>query len=275
MTKIHEPHRTTKLHEPSTLPLQGVHAAITGGGRGIGRAIAERLAGMGASLTLLGRDGDKLAKTAAALGEATCAWRVCDVGDPTAVGAAFEAIATAGKGLAILVNNAGVVQSAKIEETSTALWYDMLRVNLTGAYHCIRAALPLLRAAPQARIVNIASTAGLTGYPYVSAYCAAKHGLIGLTRALAVELASGSITVNAVCPGYADTDLMAESISTIVRKTGRRPDEVRASFASRSPQQRVLAPEEVASTVAWLCLPESQSITGQAIAVCGGEVMTG
>lgn len=257
------------------LPLSGMHAAITGAGRGIGRAIAERLARMGASLTLLGRDATRLDDTAKALSPAHCATRVCDVGDPSAVSAAFEAIANAGDGLAILVNNAGVVQSAKFEDTSSALWYDMLRVNLTGAYHCTRAALPLLRSAPVGRIVNIASTAGLIGYPYVTAYCAAKHGLVGLTRALALELAHTSITVNAVCPGYTETDLMTESIANIVRKTHRVEKDVRAMFAQRNPQQRVLAPDEVASTVAWLCLPESQAINGQSIAVCGGEVMAG
>jgi len=256
-------------------PLAGMHAAITGGGRGIGRAIAQRLAAMGASLSLLGRDAERLEHAAKALAPARCTTHVCDVGDPVAVGACFEAIAGDDAGLAILVNNAGVVQSAPFEDTSSALWYDMLRVNLTGAYHCIRAALPLLRAAPMARIVNVASTAGLVGYPYVAAYCAAKHGVVGLTRALAIELAQTPITVNAVCPGYTDTDLMTESIATIVRKTHRNERDVRALFAQRNPQQRVLAPEEVASTVAWLCLPESQSITGQAIAVCGGEVMAG
>ncbi|HZQ60213.1 MAG TPA: SDR family NAD(P)-dependent oxidoreductase, partial [Casimicrobiaceae bacterium] len=141
-------------------PLAGMHAAVTGGGRGIGRAIAQRLGAMGATLTLLGRDSARLEQTAQALAPVRCRAQVCDVGDPVAVGACFEAIANRGEGLAILVNNAGVVQSAKFEDTSSALWYDMLRVNLTGAYHCIRAALPLLRAAPTARIVNIASTAG-------------------------------------------------------------------------------------------------------------------
>ena len=256
-------------------PLSGLHAAITGAGRGIGLAIARELAGLGASLSLIGRDAERLEAAATGLAPARCTSFVCDVGDPTAVASVFASIAKHGDGLAILVNNAGVVQSAKFEDTSSALWYDMLRVNLTGAYHCIRAALPMLREAPHGRIVNIASTAGLAGYPYVSAYCAAKHGLVGLTRALAVELAATQITVNAVCPGYTETDLMTESIATVARKTGRTRQDVRASFAHRNPQRRVLAPDEVASTVAWLCLPQSQAITGQAIAVCGGEVMAG
>ena len=259
----------------SAMPLSGLHAAITGAGRGIGLAVARELARLGASLSLIGRDAERLDAAVASLTAARCVRHVCDVGDPSAVAAVFESIAKNGNGLSILVNNAGIVQSAKFEDTSSALWYEMLRVNLTGAYHCIRAALPLLREAPQARIVNVASTAGLVGYPYITAYCAAKHGLVGLTRALAIELAQTAITVNAVCPGYTDTDLMTETISTVMRRTGRTREEVRSTFARRNPQQRMLAPEEVASTVGWLCLPQSQAITGQAIAVCGGEVMTG
>ena len=148
----------------------------------------------------------------------------------------------------------------------------MIGVNLTGTFYCTRVALRMLAEAKAGRIVNIASTAGLVGYPYVAAYCAAKHGVIGLTRALALELAGTSVTVNAVCPGYTDTDLVGDAVQNIVAKTGKTREEARAALASRNPQKRLIAPDEVASAVAWLCLPASQSITGQAIAVAGGEV---
>lgn len=248
---------------------------VTGGGRGIGRAIAQQLAGMGASITVLGRDLAALQSTADALPPGACIARVCDVTDRAAVDAAFAAIAAKGQGLAILVNNAGAARSAKFEATDTALWDEMLRVNVTGAFHCTQAALPALRAAAAGRIVNIGSTAGLVGYAYVTAYCAAKHALVGLTRALALELATTRITVNAVCPGYTDTDLLSAAVGNIMAKTDRSEAEARASLAVRNPQRRLISPAEVASAVAWLCLPQSQSITGQGIAVAGGEVTTG
>jgi NAD(P)-dependent dehydrogenase (short-subunit alcohol dehydrogenase family) len=254
--------------------LAGRHAVVTGGGRGIGRAIAARLVAAGASVTLIGRDEAKLAETARSLG-AACDWRAADVGDAKAVERAFTAIVAAHPRLAILVNNAGVAHSAKFAATDGALWDEMLRVNLTGVYLCTRAALPAIGAAGRGRIVNVASTAGLVGYPYVSAYCAAKHGVVGFTRALAVELATSDVTINAVCPGYTDTELVERAVAKIVAKTGRSADEARAELASRNPQKRLVEADEVASAVLWLCLPESQSINGQAIAVAGGEVMVG
>ena len=255
-------------------PLEGRHAIVTGGNRGIGRAIAARLVADGASVSVVGRDEARLAATAAELG-ARCDWHVADVGDGASIDRALARIADMHPDVAILVNNAGVAHSAKFAATDDALWDEMLRVNLTGVFRCTRAALPAISAAAHGRIVNVASTAGLVGYPYVSAYCAAKHGVIGFTRALALELAASRVTVNAVCPGYTDTELVDRAVAKIVSKTGRTAVEARAELASRNPQRRLVDPEEVAATVAWLCLPESQSITGQAIAVAGGEVLTG
>ena len=252
-------------------PFAGRHAAVTGGGRGIGAAIAGTLARLGAEVTLLGRDRAALDSHAAALRErhgAAATPIVCDVTDPASVAAAFG-----NRGCAILVNNAGAARSAPFHRTDDALWREMLDANLWGAVHCTRAALPGMLAAGWGRIVNIASTAGVTGFPYVTAYCAAKHALVGLTRALALETATKGVTVNAVCPGYTDTDIVSGAVANIVAKTGRTVEEARAELAAHNPQRRIIAPEEVAETVAWLCLPSSSSITGQAIVVAGGEVM--
>jgi NAD(P)-dependent dehydrogenase (short-subunit alcohol dehydrogenase family) len=257
-------------------PLAGQHALVTGGGSGIGLAIAKRLAALGASLTLVGRAIDRLEAAAAALrGTASCDAVQADVGDATAVRRAFEALDKRGHTLQILVNNAGVAKSAKFAETDGLAWEEMLRVNLTGVYYCIREALPRILAAGGGCIVTIASTAGLIGYPYVSAYCAAKHGVIGLTRALAAEYAMRGVTFNAVCPGYTDTDMTRQTVANIVARTGRAEGEARAALTARNPQQRLVTPDEVAAAVAWLCLPESAAVNGQAISVSGGEVMVG
>jgi NAD(P)-dependent dehydrogenase (short-subunit alcohol dehydrogenase family) len=175
--------------------------------------------------------------------------------------------------IAILVNNAGQAASAPFLKTDPALWRRMMAVNLDGTFHCTQASLAGMLATGWGRIINVASTAGLTGYGYVTAYCAAKHGVVGLTRALAVEVATKGVTVNAVCPGFTDTDIVKEAVANIVAKTARTAQQARAELASRNPQKRLVRPEEVANTVAWLCLPGSEAITGQAIAVAGGEVM--
>jgi NAD(P)-dependent dehydrogenase (short-subunit alcohol dehydrogenase family) len=273
------PKRVGAESRPVSAPgasLAGTHAVVTGAGRGIGFAIASRLAAMGASLSLLGRDRDRLEAAVRRLPAGVHAdAHACDVADAASVAAAFEAIARAGRGVGILVNNAGVAKSAKLAATDDALWNELLAVNLTGTFLCTRAALPALLEARAGRIVNVASTAALVGYPYVAAYCAAKHGVVGLTRALARELAATRVTVNAVCPGYTDTDIVRDAVANIVSKTGRSAADVREALATRNPQKRLIAPEEVAATVAWLCLPESHSITGQAIAGDGGEVATG
>jgi NAD(P)-dependent dehydrogenase (short-subunit alcohol dehydrogenase family) len=255
-------------------PLAGVRVVVTGGGSGIGLAIARRLRALGAALVLVGRDRARLDHALAELG---CAAEdeaiACDVGDADAVAEAFRSLAARGRAPALLVNNAGTAQSMKFAETSVRAWQDTLRTNLDGVFHCTRAALASILEAPFGRIVNVASTAGLIGYPYVVAYCAAKHGVVGFTRALALELARTRVTVNAVCPGYTDTAITDAAITNIVARTGRSPAQARAALASRNPQQRLVRPDEVADAVAWLCLPSSHAITGQAISVSGGEVM--
>ena len=262
--------------ERAAFPLAGQHAVVTGGGRGIGAAIADELGRLGAALTLMGRTPDALQAQAdrlrAAHGRAV-ETVVADVTRPPEVARAFADAAAALGPPSILVNNAGGARSAPFSRTEPDLWQQMLELNLTSAYTCTRQVLPGLLAAGAGRIVNVASTAGLIGYGYVSAYCAAKHGLVGLTRALALETARTGVTVNAVCPGFADTDLTAESVANIVARTGRSPEQARAELASRNPQGRLIRPEEVALAVGWLCLPTSGAITGQAIVVAGGEVM--
>lgn len=254
------------------LPLHGRHALVTGAARGIGAAIARTLAAEGARLTLLGRSREALAALASELpGEH--GFVVADVADAAQVQAAFaEARAERGP-IAILVNNAGQAESAPFGKTSPELWQRMLAVNLTGTFLCTQAALPDMLAAGGGRIVNIASTAAQKGYAYVSAYVAAKHGVLGLTRSLALEVARKNITVNAVCPGYTETDILRESIANVVAKTGRSEEQARAEFAAGNPQQRIVQPQEVADAVRWLCGDGASAITGQAISVSGGEVM--
>ncbi|WP_179966250.1 SDR family NAD(P)-dependent oxidoreductase [Massilia putida] len=248
--------------------LSGKHAVVTGASRGIGLAIARALRDHGARVTLMARDAAALAAAAADLGGGT-AWQTADVTDAASVDDAF---ARAGA-VDILVNNAGQAASAPFSRTDAALWQRMLDANLSGAYHCIQAALPGMLDAGWGRIVNVASTAGLTGYRYVAAYCAAKHGLVGLTRALALEVAVKGVTVNAVCPGFTETDIVLDAVATIVRKTGRSEEQARTELAAANPQGRLVRPDEVAHAVAWLCMPAASAMNGQAVAVAGGEVM--
>ena len=251
--------------------LEGQHALVTGGGTGIGASIARALAAEGAKLTLVGRRREKLEEVGSGDFDALVA--PADVTSREEVDRVFAIAREAQGPVTILVNNAGAADSAPFERITDDLWRRMMAVNLDALLHCCQAALPDLRAAAAGRIVTIASTAGLRGYAYTVAYAAAKHGAIGLTRALAVELARSAITVNAVCPGFTDTDLTADATTRIREKTGRSEAEARADLARFNPQGRLVSPEEVASAVLWLCLPESASITGQAIAVAGGEVM--
>ena len=248
------------------------HALVTGGGRGIGAAVAQALIGQGARVTLLGRDAQRLLAQVAVLGErARC--DVADVTDGGTLERAFSAAAGAFGPIDVLVNNAGAVRTQPFHRTGADLWHEMLSINLTGTYLCIRQALPSMLERDYGRIVNIASTAGLKGYPYVTAYCAAKHGVIGLTRALALETARTGVTINAVCPGYTDTDIVREAVDNIARKTGRNAEQALQAVVAANPQQRLVRPEEVANAVLWLCLPGSESVTGQGISVSGGEVM--
>ncbi len=252
--------------------LAGRHAVVTGATRGIGWAIAETLAGLGADLTLMGRNEALLGERRQALGGATNAL-VCDVTDEASVEAAFAAAVEAGGEVSILINNAGAAASAPFHRMETAHWRDMIETNLTGAFLCTRQVYPAMRAAGWGRIVTVASTSGLKGYGYIAAYAASKHGVIGMTRSLALEAAKTGVTVNAVCPGFTDTDIVREAVDNIVDKTGRTAEEARAELAHHNPQGRLIQPWEVAEAVAWLCLPASGSITGQSIAVAGGEVM--
>jgi NAD(P)-dependent dehydrogenase (short-subunit alcohol dehydrogenase family) len=249
--------------------LAGRHALVTGGGTGIGAAIARGLAGAGATVTVCGRRSEPLRAIAAAVANMRAV--IADVTDEAAMAKLHESAEVAGEPIDIVVANAGVAESAPAHKTSLGAWNATLAVNLTGAFLAVRPALAGMRARRFGRIVFIASTAGLKGYPYVASYVAAKHGVIGLMRALALETASAGIAVNAVCPGFTDTGMLAASVERIVATTKRNAADVRATLAANNPQGRFITPEEVADTVLWLCGSAGASVTGQAISVSGGE----
>ena len=254
-------------------PLDGRHAVVTGAGRGIGASVAGELIRLGANVTLMGRTAGPLAARRASLDLAARTTAITlDVSDPESVRDAF-ARARATFGIpTILVNAAGIAESAPFGRTDLQMWRRIIDVDLTGAYLCIGETLAGAVGEGWGRIVNVASTAGLRGYKYISAYCAAKHGLVGLTRSLALETAWSGVTVNAVCPGYTDTEMTARAIERIAVTTGRAPADARATLERTNPLGRLIAPDEVAQAVGWLCLPTSSAITGQSIVVAGGEV---
>lgn len=251
----------------------GRHVVVTGASRGIGSTIAANLATRGARVSLLGRSAANLETVSKALGGTSVAAPiVTDVTDADSVAAAFARAREHFGPVHILVNNAGQAASAKFTDTDEGLWNRIMAVNLTGTYLCTRQAVSDMLQVGFGRIVNVASIAGLRGGAYISAYVASKHAVIGLTRSLALEFANKNITVNAVCPGYTDTDIVREAIANIVRKTGRSEAEALASLVATNPQRRLITPEEIAHTVSWLCSPGAESITGQSIIVAGGEV---
>jgi NAD(P)-dependent dehydrogenase (short-subunit alcohol dehydrogenase family) len=260
MTEIHDAYHRDRSS----------HALITGGGTGIGRAVAARLCEVGASVTVVGRRPGPLEEVANDLSAVQAV--AFDVVDEMAV---KDGISTATERFGpvdILVNSAGAAESAPFGRTTLDAWRSVLEVNLTGVFLVTRAVLPGMMERGRGRIVNVASTAGLKGYAYVAPYCAAKHGVVGLTRSLALEVAKKGITVNAICPGYTETDLLEQSVANIAQKTGAGEDEAREQLVEVNPQGRFVRPEEVAETVAWLVGPNSGAVNGQAIAVAGGEV---
>ncbi len=252
--------------------LAGRHALVTGAGRGIGAAIANALAAEGAKLTLTGRNQEALDRLAGEL-PAESFVTVADVTDPATIASGFAEAEEALGPVDILVNNAGIAASAPFRKLDAEHWNRILAVNLTGVYTCTHAILPGMVERGWGRVINIASVAGLRGYAYTAAYCAAKHGVIGLTRSLAIEHARTGVTVNAVCPGYTETDMVTQALDTIRSKTGRSEDEALAELTRMNPQGRLTRPDEVAGAVLWLCDAGSDGITGQAIAVAGGEIM--
>jgi 3-hydroxybutyrate dehydrogenase len=252
------------------MTLAGQHAVVTGGGTGIGAAIGRALVAADANVTIIGRREDRLRSVARETGAAIA---VADLTDPHQVDAAFATARAAHGPVTILIANAGAAHTAAFDATAPADWHAMIAANLTTVFLSIRAALPDLRTAGQGRILAVASTAALRGYAYSSAYAAAKHGVLGVVRSLALELATTPITVNALCPGFTDTDLVDRAVDTIRERTGRDAASARAALARFNPQGRLIDADDVAQAALWLCQPSSARITGQAISISGGETM--
>lgn len=245
------------------------HALVTGGGSGIGAAIARALAAEGVKITLVGRRREKLEEIATELPEAFAA--PADVTDRAQVDAAFAAAREAQGPLTILINCAGEAHVTRFQRMKMETWRQSMAVNLDAVVHCCQAALPDLLRAESARIITIASIAGLKGGMLVTPYVASKHGAVGLMRAMSIEFARTRLTVNAVCPSYSDTEVVRKAVADIRRKSGRSEEQILEGLTATNPQRRLIDPVEVAATVVWLCLPESRSVNGQAISISGGE----
>jgi NAD(P)-dependent dehydrogenase (short-subunit alcohol dehydrogenase family) len=250
------------------MALQGQHALVTGGGRGIGRAIAQALKDAGARVSILGRD-EAVLRAAVEAGAAD-AFAACDVRDPRAVSVAIEGLSGA-PAFDIVIANAGAVETGPFLRSDTERFRRMIDINLIGTVNLFHAVLPGMLERGSGRLVAIASTAGHRGYPYVSAYAAAKHAVIGLVKSLAFETARSGVTVNAVSPGYADTDMVASGLDSIAAKTGKSREEALAAMVKDNPQGRLVAPGEVAAAVLYLCGAGSAAVTGQSLLVNGGE----
>jgi 3-hydroxybutyrate dehydrogenase len=252
-------------------------ALITGGGRGIGRAIARAFACEGARVIVAARTEAEVARVAAEI-EATCRVEsfhvACDVADQSSVARMFAVVTErCARPVEILVNNAGIAESAPLARTDNDLWQRHLAINLTGTFYCTRAALPAMVERGWGRVINIASIAGKTGAPYISAYAASKHGVLGLTRAVALEVAARGVTVNAICPGYVETDMTRRAVENIAIKTGRTTEEALATLKGMNPQNRLITPEEVAALAVLLASDEGRGINGQAINIDGGTIL--